>query len=419
MVIVTSEHQTDGPVIAAKAAPSAAIATPPGGASLATRLATSRSIPYWAARIGIWLARLTGKPFKLGRTVIAARHADVREALANDLDFCIRPNNAPKFDQIGFHFILGMDRSAELIAERRTLYAALNSVDFAPLQAAVGRDIERHLEAAGNGPVDLVEGFARPVAAATASRLFGIAPADNTAFMDAARAIFGNSFLNISGDKAMTDRALAAARLLSAWFDDEIAMRVAKKRLGTDMMGALLRNGASADLTRRTLGGMLVGAIDTTASTVARVMSVLMGDQQLLARATADRGDSARIWGWCNEALRLWPHGPVLVRKAARDTMLAGASVKSGDTLILWAEAAMLDPEAFPQPLELRADRPHAPYLHLGGGLHPCAGRGINAWQIPMLVAALLDREPIKLGTVQWAGPFIAHLDLHMKGHAA
>ena len=108
-----------------------------------------------------------------------------------------------------------------------------------------------------------------------------------------------------------------------------------------------------------------------------------------------------------------------MVSKAARDTSLAGTKVKSGETVILWTEAAMLDPAAFPEPLVMDPDRPHTAYLHLGGGLHPCAGRGVNAWQIPMLVSALLERQPTRLGKMRWAGPFPAHLDLYLKGRPA
>jgi cytochrome P450 len=371
-----------------------------------------RRPPYWAARLGIALARLAGRPFRLGSTVIAARHADVSEGLARDLDFGLQAVNAPKFDQIGYHFILGMDRSVELIDERRALYTALSRVESPPLLKAVDQDIAKHIADAGNAPLDIVEGYARPIAAATASRLFGIAPADNAAFMDAARAIFGNSFLNVGGDEAMTERALVGANLLSDWFEAEIASRHASGQLGNDMMGALLAAGVSDDLTRRTLGGMLVGAIDTTATCVAKVMTVLMADGAMLVRAIADCHDLCLTWGWCNEALRRWAHGPVLLRKAARDTTLGDTEVKAGDSVILWTQAAMLDAAAFPDPGALRPNRKGAAYLHFGGGLHPCAGRGVNAWQIPMLVAGLLARKPTKLGKLTWAGPFPARLPI-------
>ena len=417
-MIVTHKIAGDEPAGSARTS-GPSIATPPGKPAGLASLATGRNLPYWGARIGISLARSAGAPIRLGRTVIAARHVDVSEALARDLDFVIRPGNAAKFDQIGYHFILGMDRSAELISERRVLYAALASVDMVSLQHAAAQDIAVRLAHAAGRSVDIIEHYARPVAAATASRLFGLAPDNHALFMDASRAIFGNSFLNISGDQAMTDRALAAAGLLSDWFESEIAGRVAANKLGNDMMGALLRSGASSDLTRRTLGGMLVGAIDTTATVVAKVISVLAGDRALLACASADCGNNHRMWGWCNEALRRWPHGPIMIRKAARDTILAGTEVKSGDTILLWTEAAMLDPAAFPDPLVLRPDRPNAPYLHLGGGLHPCAGRAVNGWQIPMLVSAVLEQRPCRLGKMRWAGPFPAHLEVHLAGRAA
>ena len=144
-------------------------------------------------------------------------------------------------------------------------------------------------------------------------------------------------------------------------------------------------------------------------------MTVMMEDRALYRRAHRDRGDLQLMWGWCNEALRRWAHGPLLLRKAACDTELAGTQVKKGDSVILWTQAAMLDAAAFPDPDALRPDRPGAPYLHFGGGLHPCAGRGLNAWQIPMLVAALLDRNPIKLGRMVWAGPFPARLPIHLE----
>lgn len=390
------------------------LATPPGRPAGLAGLLTFRRPAYFAALGGIALGRWWGAPLRLGSTVIVTRHEDVVEALARDLEFVIQPVNAPKFDLIGFHFILGMDRSAELIAERQSLYAALARSDTPALRRAAQDHVTKLLSVCGNA-VDVVEGYARPVASATASRLFGIAPSDNAEFMDVARAIFGNCFLNIGGDQAMARRAMAGAKLLSDWFEAEMARRRANGNPGDDMMGALMAAGSSDDLTRRTLGGMLVGAIDTTASCVAKIMAVLMADRRLLRSAQADRANPIRTWGWCNEALRRWAHGPALLRNAAKDTRLAGTAIRAGDSVVLWTQAAMLDPSAFPRPRELLPDRVDAPYIHLGGGLHPCAGRGINAWQIPLLVSALLERKPARLQSMQWAGPFPAHLLLEFE----
>ena len=375
-----------------------------------------RVLPLMAARIGIALARWWGKPFKLGSIIFAVRHRDVQEVLDRDLDFVIAPVDGPRFDAIGYHFILGQDRSDELVRERRALYTALAAVDMMPLRQRVAADIIARLEHAA--AIDIVEDYARPIAAATAQALFGIKPDDTPTFMDAARAIFGHCFLNFSNDAVIAARATTAARLLTGWFDDEIARRHATGASGRDMMGALLRHGIGDDLIRRTLGGMLVGSIDTTATVVAKIATVMHADPALARAAGRDLDDMTRLNGWCQEALRRWPQTPLLARRAAAATTIGGIGVAPGDKVILWTQAAMHDATVFPDPAAMRPGRTANGYLHLGGGLHPCAGRSINAWQIPMLVGGLLARGPGRLGRMQWAGPFPARLPMNWRGGA-
>ena len=392
--------------------------TPAGGGGAIALLLKSRLLAWWAARLLAWLGRRIGHPLTLRGTVLVIRHADAREVLDRDLDFHIGPVNGPRMDAIGFHFVLGMDRAPELIAEREVLYRALGRVDMGALVARATADIEARLDACG-GSIDVVENYARQVAAGTASALFGIAPADHARFCDASRAIFYHCFLNLAGDKAIEARGMAAAHALSGWLDAEITRRIAASEPGDDMMGQLLHAGASPDLTRRTLGGMLVGSIDTTASAVAKIMTVLMRDPVMRAAATRNADERFLMYGWCQEALRRWAHVPMVGRQAARDCALAGVPIKAGAKVILLSQAAMLDPDAFPAPAEMHPTRPNAGYLHFGAGLHPCAGRDVNQWQIPMLVGALLKRGPKAMGTMAWAGPFPAHLPLTLGGPGA
>lgn len=173
------------------------------------------------------------------------------------------------------------------------------------------------------------------------------------------------------------------------------------------MMDALLIDGVlDPDGVRRTLGGMLVGSIDTTANAVARIIGVLERDPALAARVAADVDDRPRLAGWCREALRLWPHNPILLRKAVDPGELVGVPVAPGDTVALWTQAAMWDPAVFPDPSRLDPGRPIEGYLHFGGGLHPCAGRAVNAFQIPALVGALVRRGIASVDQIVWAGPF-------------
>jgi cytochrome P450 len=379
------------------------IAIPAGGGGVLLE----PGLPGLAARLG---ARLLDKPVRVGGSVIAVRHRDVTEVLRRDLDFVIAPVNAARIAEVNGPFILGMDRSDQLTRERHALYAALAEVDIGALMQDAGARADAIL-AEASGDIDAVGGYARLVAGGTAQRLFGVTGPDQSTYLDVARAIFAHTFLNLNGDKAIQARALQAAVLMRAWLSDEIARRRHAGVTGDDLMGAMMRRGElDDDGIRRTLGGMLVGAVDTTASATAKIVVMLGRDPALAARVTRDAGDPQAMLGWCRDVLRRWPHNPIVMRQAATDTTLAGVAVPAGARVIAWTQAAMFDEEAFPDATRMRPDRPADAYLHFGGGLHPCAGRAINDRQIPMLVGKLLARGLSKIGALGWAGPFPARL---------
>jgi len=383
------------------------IATPP---AKATPLANPEILAL-AARIFALFSRVIKKPLRIGGKVIVGRHADAMEVLSRDLEFRIGPINAAKIDAVNGPFVLGMDRGETLVRERAALYKALAKVDLKPLRHKI-EDAARTRIAASGEQIDVVGGYARPIAAATAQTLFGIKVSDDTVFMDVARAIFGHIFLNLGNDKEIEARAMRAAPLLRAWLADEIAARRTSGQPGHDMMGALLadpaipNDPAGNDLIRRTLGGMLVGSIDTTATCVAKILTIIGQDKTLAAGIAADVDYFPRLHGWCWEALRRWPHNPIVLRCAAIETQLAGVDIHVNDQIFVYTQAAMLDTSVFPDPQVLNPARPTGPYLHFGGGLHPCAGRDVNAFQIPLLVGAVVRRGIKSVGTIEWAGPF-------------
>jgi cytochrome P450 len=398
-------------------AASGGIATPAGSGGVIAGLLAEQRVPATVARIGAWLGAVLGRPLRIRGTVIVTSHSQVTEALSRDLDFRIAPVNEARIEAVNGPFVLGMDRGATLVHERRALYEALAGVDFNALRSAAAEQAEA-LIGASTGQLDAVSGYARLVAAGTAQRLFGIGagdtqPADAQTFMDVSRAVFAHVFLNISGDKAVEARALQASVLMRNWLDAEIARRRAAEQFGIDMMGRLLQGRQLDDEgVRRTLGGMLVGAIDTTASAVAKIAAMIGRDARFGKQVAADVDDPVRLAGWCREALRRWPHNPILLRQAQTNTTLAGTAIRAGDKVVIWTQAAMLDSSMFPNPGTWRADRPATAYLHFGGGLHPCAGRAVNEWQIPLLVGALVRRGIRSVGPVAWAGPFPDHLPI-------
>jgi cytochrome P450 len=383
------------------------IATPKTKLSGLARFSSNPSVLALAAHAFALFSRWWQKPLRIGDKVIVGRHCDAVDVLSRDLEFRIGPINGAKIDAVNGPFILGMDRCTTLIEERAALYRALSKVDLGQIRTQIENETARRISAGGD-KIDVVGDYARPIAAATAQTIFGIKGSDDTTFMDVVRAIFAHVFLNIGNDKTVERRALAAAPYLRDWLVAEIGARRASGELGNDFMSALLADPDihDDDLVRRTLGGMLVGSIDTTATCVAKIITIIGQDEALGAGIAADVDNFARLHGWCWEALRRWPHNPILLRSAAIETDIAGVDVHVNDQVFVYTQAAMLDTAVFPDPQVLNPARPTKPYLHFGGGLHPCAGRDINAFQIPLFVGALVRRGIKSVGTISWAGPF-------------
>ena len=365
----------------------------------------------FGARAFAWFSNWWAKPIRFGNKVFVGRHVDAVEVLSRDLEFLIGPVNAEKIDEVNGPFILGLDRGATLVRERAALYRALAKVDLKPLRGQIENDVKGRIATAGE-EIDAVGGYARPVAAMTAQALFGVSGMDQTLFMDVARAVFGHIFLNLGNDEKIRARALRAAPYLRKWLLDEIEKRRKTGERHADMMDALIHDpqipdsDEGNDLVRRTVGGMLVGSIDTTATSIARIVTIIGKDKRLAAGIAADVDDFPRLHGWCWEALRRWPHNPLVLRSAAIDTRLAGLDIRANDQIFVITQAAMLDTSVFPAPQVLDPTRPLGPYLHFGGGLHPCAGRDINAFQIPILVRELVRRGIKSVGSIDWAGSF-------------
>lgn len=351
----------------------------------------------------------------VGRFAIFSRWADVREILSRDLEFLIAPVNGPRIDELNGPFVLGMDRGEVLARERRQMYAALATVDLAAIQDQVGLEARRLLSTAigAAARIDVVNGYARLVAARTAVLLFGVPGPSEAALTTSARAAFEQLFLNLSNKPKVREHALIAAAPLEQWLSSEIERRAAAGQPGGGVTGALLgRRAFDPDAldnegVRRTVSGLLIGSIDTTATTVTQIMEVLLSDSYLLSRVRLDLDNPARLLGWCWEALRFWPHNPILLRNAKAGTSIAGKTLKRESTVFAVTLAAMHDPAAFPDPEKPDPCRPLDRYLHFGGGLHPCAGRAVNAVQIPELVRQLLLFGAARESAPQFEGPFV------------
>jgi len=378
----------------------------------------------WLQRIAAKAAAWYGRVIRIKGFALASRWDDVEDILRRDLDFRIAPINGARIDEVNGPFVLGLDRGVQMAAERPQLYVAVSAIDLVGVRDLVAREAERLLDdaAAAHGRLDIVNGYARLVAARAARQIFGLAGPTETDLMRVIRAVFHHTFLNLGGDEQVRERALAAAEELRRWFLEEIAGRHRQAIKRDDVIGRLLAlrgkypDALDDDGVRRNVAGLLVGSIDTTATAVGKIVRMACADDVVLARIERDLDDPQRMVGWCNELLRMWTHNPILLRRAAADVELGGTTIAGGSTVVAFTQAAMFDPNHFSDPGRLDPTRSATLYRHFGGGLHPCAGRAVNDVQIPELVRRVLKRGISQVERPRYDGPFIDELVVSFRG---
>lgn len=89
-------------------------------------------------------------------------------------------------------------------------------------------------------------------------------------------------------------------------------------------------------------------------------------------------------------------------RMVAKDYELHGVKMKKGDRVTAVLPTANYDPEAFPNPTEVKFDRPRKPILAFAGGPHSCMGAHLARLEVKVALQEWLRRIPefaLKEGT--------------------
>ncbi len=384
------------------------VRTPEGGGDFMAFMLRNRPVILGIARALAFVGKVWPKPIPAGKRIIITRHADALEALLRDTDFLASASYEQEIGRTNGPFVLSMDRGPKLSHESRSLYGALAKFDIKALSEQSAREADRILDAS-DGSLDAVQDYLWPVCGMTTQLMFGLSHVDPSLFRHVSRAIFYHIFLELRKKPDVQLRAVTAGKMLKAWLADEIARRRAagQAHYHDDFMGLLMRDPAlDDDAIRRTLGGVLVGSIDTINGVAARILALMDHHKKLRQRALENIDRPKILNGYCQEAHRLWAQTPLMSRRAARATKLNTIEINEGDTLMIFTHAAMFDAKAFNTPTALRPDRPAGTYLHFGSGVHACAGRALSDLQIPMLVGKLLARNYRVTGRMKWAGPF-------------
>ncbi|UPZ33867.1 cytochrome P450 [Streptomyces sp. LRE541] len=236
-------------------------------------------------------------------------------------------------------------------------------------------------------PCDLVTAFALPVPSRVICELLGV-PYEDHAFFEQAAA-------EITDATSGPQTARAAWQRLGTYLADLADAKAEKPE--NDLMSELARNLASGRVSREECANdsilLLLGGHETTANMITLGTSMLLQHPEALAQVR--HGGPETVAAAVDELARLLSVAQGGRRRVATtDIEISGSLIRAGDAVILAADAANRDPDAFEDPDELKIDRQARHHLGFGHGAHRCLGETLGRMELEAALPALLRRFP-------------------------
>ena len=277
----------------------------------------------------------------------------------------------------------------------------------------------------GKGTTELVRSVTRGVPVKLVQDWFGFTRSDPEKLIDWSYWNQQDAFWNQPFDSVVDGLDQAgivknrerAGVMMGIYLGRLVLRRAAAVKLGSrrdDPVSKLLRLSFSdgVDFSMRdvifNVGGLLIGAVETTSHAVCNALSHLMSDPALLAKArdAALGGRPEDFDGYVFEALRFNPAFPYFFRVCHQDTELAGGTphaqvVPKGTTVLAVTQSAMFDPSTFPDADRFDPNRDFSDTYTFGHGMHTCLGRHIAGVMVPEITRQIIRRSDLELG----AGP--------------
>lgn len=352
---------------------------------------------------------------------LVTRFDDVREVLSMPKVFTVKPYVPKMADYLMMH-----DDDALHTREKSLMQCMLNRDDLPAVRDMVA-NVSREILDTANGNIELVNNYCRMVPATLVREYFGLTGAKRRDLIEWSYWNQWDTFHNQPFDllpaeksQEIIDRHNETSKKLGMFIVELIARRTLQVkaeeitfstlvRLDDDIVTRMLRTDypkqLDFDIKRLGLnaGGLLIGAIETTAQAVAQIIQYLMDRPEWLGKAKAAALQDTRdefdgiVW----EALRFVPITPYLFRTTASDYTAAKGTghatvLRAGTHVLPVTLSAMFDERAFESPDEFIPQRNWYNYFHFGFGSHECLGRYVGMVMIPEMVRQVLTRQGIK-----------------------
>jgi cytochrome P450 len=160
----------------------------------------------------------------------------------------------------------------------------------------------------------------------------------------------------------------------------------------TDLASATYPDGSTPDVVEVVkLASVLFGAgQDTSAKLLGNCILALARDKALQERIRLDR---SILPAFIEEMLRLEGSSKATFRLARRDTQVGDTPISAGKKVVIALTAANRDPRRWPEPDELKLDRPRAKeHVAFGRGPHVCPGAPLARAEVRIMLDRFLER---------------------------
>lgn len=249
----------------------------------------------------------------------------------------------------------------------------------------------------GSGRMDAVRDFGYPLPASVIAHILGVQRQD----IDLLKRWSDDIAAFVLVSRAHPDKYRAAARSITemdAYFADVVAHR--RRRPGDRVIDGLIaaHDGDDALTLPELLAScslLLFAGHETTTHFICNGLLGLLQRPDQMADFRAHCEDDAFLHGALSEILR-WD-GPIIsmMRVLTRDVSLHGCTMRSGDRVYLFINAANRDPRRFPDPDRLDLRREGARHqIAFGQGIHTCLGAHLARVEGAVAYPILMARCP-------------------------
>lgn len=358
--------------------------------------ATQRANPYPALHATRAVAGAYRLPDWQGGQWLLTRHRDVRRLItlrAFVVDDVPDRLAAMMAGQTGFRVdrLVRNTRSWLFFADppRHSALRALVQPRFSParmgqLRAMVRDEAERLIAAQGEGPVDLIAGFARPLPGRVMGRLLGLDREDSEDLTQQASDLF--RMLVPPQSAATYARLDGVVQEVEALFDNVLRTKAAEPE--DDVLSDLAAAGTDAPTALGLTAMLFSVGQDTTENLIGNALLALLTHPTELARL---RSDPSLIGAAVDEAARYDTPVQGVARRCVEPVEVAGETIMPGERTLFMLAAANRDPDQFDEPdafLIMRRERSSLPF---GGGVHFCLGAHLAKLIAEEAIGALLD----------------------------